>query len=285
MAPAEADAVIDAALELGVELFETAYIYNDGGMVERVASRVRSCPQAVISIRIGIERASDDQLRKNFEPQYLREIVHRCLERTKRSHLDVVLLHNPSAWTISAGQATGLMQELKNEGMISAWGVSVSTTDSALAALEEGAGVLSVPYNVMHSRSIGDIAAQLASRSVSLLAYSVLSYGLLSGNWGPYRSFDHDDHRSDRWDRVTLKRRLEQLSVIRGVFAKETQCVRTAAVRFVLSNSLVSTAILGPRSTAQLRQLVADAVGGPPYLPDALLAQLSNRLATVGIMS
>ncbi len=59
--------------------------------------------------------------------------------------------------------------------------------------------------------------------------------------------------------------------------------LRAAAVRFVLANQLVTSAVLGPRSVAQLDQLVREAGLGPPYLRDTALAELSARLRAAGV--
>ncbi|HNS97462.1 MAG TPA: aldo/keto reductase, partial [Polyangiaceae bacterium] len=58
---------------------------------------------------------------------------------------------------------------------------------------------------------------------------------------------------------------------------------RAAALRYVLSNTLVTSAILGPRTTAQLDQLVREAGKGPPYLSDKALTDLPSKLLAAGI--
>jgi hypothetical protein len=60
--------------------------------------------------------------------------------------------------------------------------------------------------------------------------------------------------------------------------------LRAAALRFVLSNELVSCAVLGPRSVPQLESLAREAGNGPPYLRDVVLAELGRRLKNVGIV-
>jgi aryl-alcohol dehydrogenase-like predicted oxidoreductase len=52
----------------------------------------------------------------------------------------------------------------------------------------------------------------------------------------------------------------------------------------VMSNQLVTSAVLGPRSVPQLEQLVREAGFGPPYLRDTALAELAARLKGVGIL-
>ena len=51
----------------------------------------------------------------------------------------------------------------------------------------------------------------------------------------------------------------------------------------MLSNQLVASAVLGPRSGTQLHQLVREAGAAPPYLRDTALAELSERLKEAGV--
>jgi aryl-alcohol dehydrogenase-like predicted oxidoreductase len=59
--------------------------------------------------------------------------------------------------------------------------------------------------------------------------------------------------------------------------------MRAAAVRYVLANQLVSTAVIGPKSVAQLDQIVRETESAPPYLPDDAMARLPLALAQAGV--
>lgn len=282
---AEADAVIDRAAELGVTLFDTADIYGRGSMEKRLGTRLRSrVGKTFIATRIGTERA-DAGARKRFEVEYLREAFARSRERIGRDRVDVVLLHNPSVVTLEAGDATGLLKELKEHGDIGAWGVSAGSKESSLAALEAGAEVLSLTYNLFHSRDLHAVAAEIAMRGVTVLAHSVLAYGLLTCHWAPDRTFDEGDHRKDRWKAGELRKRVAQLEVARSMVGGDVLTPRAGALRFALANTLVSSVVLGPRSTAQLEQLIREAGNGPPYLPDKLLSELPARLVEAGVVT
>lgn len=281
---AEADAVIDRAAELGINLFDTCDAYAHGDMESRLGKRLAGVEsQTYVVTRVGTDRSDPSAPKKNFEPDYLRKAVERSAERLRRDRVDVVLLHNPAASTVERGEATGVLVELQEAGKIGAWGVSAGSREVAVAAVESGAGVLSVPYNIFYSHALNVVAAEVAMRGISVLAHSVLGYGLLTSHWGPDRTFDEGDHRRDRWTPSTLRKRIEQLQVIRDLVGGEIVTPRAAALRFVLSNSLVTTAVLGPRTTAQLDQLIREAGSGPPYLPDKMLADLPSKLIAVGI--
>lgn len=280
---AEADAVIDRAAELGVNLFETCDAYAKGDMEKRLGQRLRdSTNRTYIATRIGTD-VTEEGSRKSFEPTYLREAFEKSRDRIGRDKIDILLLHNPTAPTIERGEATGVLRELKEAGQIGAWGVSVGSREAALAAVEAGAEVISLAYNLFHSRDLNVVAAEIAMRSVAVLAHSVLAYGLLVSHWGPGRSFDEGDHRRDRWSKSLLRKRVLQLEAVRGMVGGEVLTPRAAALRFVLSNSLVTSAVLGPRSTSQLEQLLREAGSGPPYLPDDVMKDLPTKLISLGI--
>jgi hypothetical protein len=61
--------------------------------------------------------------------------------------------------------------------------------------------------------------------------------------------------------------------------------LRATALRFVLANERVSSAVLGPRGSLQLDQLLRDAGKEPPYLSPESLSALDLRLANVGVVA
>ena len=103
--------------------------------------------------------------------------------------------------------------------------------------------------------------------------------------WTKEREFGPGDHRAARWTKPELARRIEQLDALRVLVHGDVLTLRAAATRFVLSNHLVSSAVLGPRTVEQLEQLVRETGAGPRYLPDDDLAALPRALAKVGILA
>ena len=120
---------------------------------------------------------------------------------------------------------------------------------------------------------------------VGVLARSVLAHGLLAGMWPRAREFKEPDHRVDRWTKLELEKRIDQLEAVRYLVRGDIHTLRGAAVRFVLANHLVSSAVLGPKSVEQLEQLVRETGSGPTYLPDDALSALPRALSRVGILT
>jgi len=278
---AEVDRVIERAITFGIDLFDTADIYGKGAMETKLGKKVPQ-DKGLIVTKIGTDLTATPP-QKRFEIGFLRESFEKCRERIGRDKLDVVLLHNPTMLAMGKGDACDFLQELKRRGALRAWGVSAGSTEVGRRAIERGADVIEIAYNVFAAADLHLMADEIAQSGVAVLARSVLSHGLLTGHWSAEREFYPGDHRRDRWTPSELGLRISQLDALRPMVTGPILSLRAAALRFVLSNQLIASAILGPRSVAQLDQLVREA-GDPPYLRDTALAELSARLKGVGVL-
>lgn len=303
MVEAEADRAIDRALAIGITLFETADVYGKGAMERKLGERLPKEGTRVVT-KLGTDLDAKPP-RKRFTAGYLQDAFDRSQERLKRGKIDIALLHNPTAAAMSDGDGVRVLKELKETGRVAAWGVSAGSVEVARSAIMAGADVIELAYNIYVARDLHELAADLAESGAGVLARSVLAHGLLTGHWSPEREFYEGDHRADRWTRDELKRRITQLDALRPLVNASSDAaarahgattapspsqvpqvltLRSAALRFVLSNQLVSSAVLGPRSVAQLDQLVREAGEGPPYLRDTALAELSMRLKAMNLL-
>jgi aryl-alcohol dehydrogenase-like predicted oxidoreductase len=163
--------------------------------------------------------------------------------------------------------------------------VAAGDVDVARAAIDKGAEVVELAYNLFHSVDLHRLAGEIMVAEVGVLARSPLAYGLLAGLWAKDRVFPAGDHRRDRWTAPELARRLEQLDAVRYLVKGDVRTLRAAALRFVLANHLVGAAVLGPRSVEQLEQLIRETGSGPTYLPDGDLSVLPRALSRVGVAS
>jgi aryl-alcohol dehydrogenase-like predicted oxidoreductase len=136
-------------------------------------------------------------------------------------------------------------------------------------------------YNVFSGMDLESL--DFVGSRVPVLAHSVLSYGLLCGQWPDNKVFSPGDHRAERWTTEQLRSRLRQLSVVSSMLGGEVASMRAAALRFVLDNANVSSAVLGPRSRVQLDQLVREAGPGPEYLPAGIADRVRVQLAHMGV--
>ncbi len=277
----EVDRVIDRAVELGITWFDTADVYGDGKMEKKLAERLDPKLHRVIT-KIGTSLGATPP-QKKFDAKFLREAFDKSRERLGRETLDCVLLHNPSLSALEQTETIAFMRELVKNEELRYWGVSCGSAEVAEKAIDRCADAIMLPYNVFHQSDLHKIADRVASTETAVLARSVLGHGLLAGHWSKTKVFFDNDHRAKRWTKPQLIHRIHQLTALRSMVGDEIITLRAAALRFVLSNGLVTSAVVGVRSVTQLNQLVHEAGEGPPYIDDERLAALPARLEAVGV--
>ncbi len=279
----EAEAIVARALALGIDSFETSDAYEKGGTEERLGRLLEDVRgSTTVATRIGVDRSVEPP-RKCFRPAYLEAAIQRSCERLRRPRLDVLLLHNPKADTLKDPELVSFLKETREKGLVRAWGVAAGDSEVARNALENGCDVLELAHNVLADGDLAAVSSDVEARSVGVYARSVLAYGLLAGFLRPDRVFAEGDHRRERWKGADLAHRMTHAECARVLVGGAVHTARAAAVRFALANELVSTVVLGPRSAAQLEQLVREAGRGGPYLEPERLAKLPRRLAEAGV--
>lgn len=278
----EAELVLRRAIDMGISLIDTSDAYGAGRMERLCGTIANDHPDVIVVTKGGIDRTTHPP-RKVFSAVHLERAVERSCKRLGKEAIQLYLLHNPTIETLYMGEAVQAMESLKKAGKILHWGVAAGDEDVARTAIDKGAEVIELAYNLVHPIALHRIAGDVMVSGCGILARSILAHGLLNGAWSKDRTFDDGDHRTDRWTRMELEHRIDQLDAIRFLVKGEVHTLRAAAVRFALSNHLVSSAILGPRTTEQLEQLVRETGGGPRYLHDDDLRQLPRALDKVGI--
>lgn len=275
--PGQAKAVIERARAMGITLFETSQSYGLGMMESEIGEAVAADSQVTIVTKWGTDR-SESVAKKRFDPDYLKKSLETSRERLGKEARIIALLHNPTEQTMKEGRAVETLKEMTTRGDVLSWGVSVGNNEVTRLAIEAEAPVLSFAYNVLTVQPLRGVASFLKEKEIGVLAHSVLFYGLLAGQWSAAKTFRQSDHRSERWPEGTLGTRIRQLDAMRPMISGEVLSLRSAALRFVLSNSQVHSAVLGPRTTGHLDQMVRDLKGEGPYLSEGKLSALESRL-------
>jgi aryl-alcohol dehydrogenase-like predicted oxidoreductase len=280
---ADQEQVITRALALGVDAFETADVYGKGEMERRLGKLLAEREGAVVITKIGTDRAESPPI-KRFDADYLRDAARQSRERLGRK-IDVLLLHNPSTIALDKPHVADTMNALCAEGVARVWGVSMGDTAVGLRAIERGAQVLELAFNAFHRQHLSGVLSAAQEKQVGLIGRSVLSHGLLCGQWPSTKQFPPGDHRRDRWTVDDFRKRVSQLSALRPAVRGEVTSLRSAALRFALSEPALSAVVIGPRSAVQLDQLLREAGKEPPYLEEDSRQALVYRLVNVGILS
>lgn len=280
---ATARATLAAAADAGCTFFETSDCYALGETQQLLGElkKERGASKVFVSSRVGIDRETGGMPRRDFSAKYLTLACERSLKRLGVERLDAAVLHNPTVDTLRRGEAWMCLRAMQQQGKVGMAGVSVSTVEAGRAAVEVGAELIVLPYNLLFPTLLHQLSGEVVS-GTAVVVRSPYAYGLLADGWDATRRFDDDDHRTYRWTTQDLVRRVKQREVLRALVHDEVRTLREAALRYVLANHLVSVVVPGARTPEQARQN-AEAVAGPPYLPDGDLAQIGAILRDAGI--
>lgn len=182
----QARALITAALDLGITLFDTAPAY--GRSEERLGHLLAGVRDRVVLATKAGEEFDDRGSRFDFSAPAIRLSVERSLQRLRTDHADIVLLHSDGVVELDAARddAMAELRRLKTEGKIRAVGISTKTLAGALWAVGEArSGNAAAPCDVVmltinpHEYTDAPAAALAAARGIGVLVKKALASGHL----------------------------------------------------------------------------------------------------------
>jgi aryl-alcohol dehydrogenase-like predicted oxidoreductase len=180
--PADRDgalAVLRRAIELGVNLIDTADSYGPAASEELIAEALRPYPdELVIATKGGFTRPGPGKWVPNGRPEYLREACERSLRRLQVDQIDLYQLHVPDSG-VPFEESVGALKDLRDEGKIRQVGVSNVSLDQLATALgidRDSAEVLAacqaddlafIPWFPLNAGALaerGGVASEIAER-------------------------------------------------------------------------------------------------------------------------
>jgi aryl-alcohol dehydrogenase-like predicted oxidoreductase len=279
----DAAAVLDAALDAGVTLLDTADVYGDGRSEERIrAALAPRSERPFVATKVG--RRADPFEAAQYTPENLRAWIDRSRRNLGVQTLDLVQLHCPPPATYEDDRVYDTLDALVDEGAIAAYGVSVETVAEGLRALQRpNVQSLQVILNVFRRKPLEELLPAARRADVGILARVPLASGLLTGKYDETTTFAPDDHRNfnrngeafdvgETFSGVPFE---VGLAAAREVAEVAGDAPTAAfALRWVIDQPGVTAVIPGARTVEQVRGNVAAA--SLPPLTDTQLTDLER---------
>ncbi|KHE71631.1 aldo/keto reductase [Halobacillus sp. BBL2006] len=251
----EAIHLVSTAMDAGSNFFDTAPNYGAGKSEELLGKAFKGKrDQVVISSKCG--HASNGE--QTFEPDKMISSVEDSLRRLQTDYLDSLLLHNPpfSAMNGDSPQFE-VLEKLKQEGKIRAYGASVDTGKEMYELLNQTESqVIEVMFNIFHQEPAEAIQAA-ENQGVGVITKVPLDSGWLTGKYDAMSRFS--GIRS-RWSVDEIERRGKLVEQVRHIVGNDISMVQ-AALKFILSYPEVSTIIPGAKDIQQFNQNIAASEG------------------------
>ena len=247
----ETTKAIRAAFDAGITTMDTAAVYGDGHSERIVGSALADVrDQAVYATKVFSNLLKYDQVV---------EACHSSLRNLKTEYLDLYQIHWPSgSWgseIVPIEETMRAMNDLKQQGKIRAIGVS----NFSRAQLEEAVGYgridsLQPPYSLFWRQVEEDAMPFCIDNNITILAYSPLAQGLLTGKFGPDHKFAKGDHRSkNRLFKPQHYQRVQQaLAKLRKIAERHGVSLAQLALAWVIAQP-GACAIAGARKADQVQ--------------------------------
>ena len=262
----EKDAIdaIRKAVDLGVNFFDTADVYGGGRSEEILGKALKDdWDKVYVASKVG-NVVRTGMSTKDWSRDHIVKSCEASLKRLKKDVIDVYQLHNPVIHDISKGDWVATMEQLRRDGKIRFYGVSVFTPEEALAVLDRGAGeVMQVAYNPLRQEMEERVFPLAQEKKFGIIARVPLYYGILAGKFTKDTRFEQNDHRSHTLPPETMAQlapRAERLKPIATRWSKLPGAADGATplapwtLKFILSHPAVSTVIPGARNAKQAAQ-------------------------------
>jgi len=267
---AESLQAMERAIALGCNFFDTAWAYGSGHS-ERLLRQVlknRRGGRVYVATKVPPKNGrwparADYALEDVFPPDHIREMTEKSLENLGLDSVDLQQLHVWSdAWALDERWQRAV-DDLKREGLVKAFGISINRWEpaNAIKALRTGlVDCVQVVYNIFDQNPEDELFPACRELNVGVIARVPFDEGSLTGALTADASFPQDDWRSLYFKSENLKDTLERV----GRLKPEVPAGMTLpglALRFILENPAVTTTIPGMRRVRHVESNLAASDG------------------------
>lgn len=249
---AETIKAIRAAFEAGITTVDTAEVYGNGHSEQIVA-------QALSDVREQVTYATK-VFANHLKYDQVIEACEGSLKNLKTDYIDLYQIHWPSgsykSEVVPIEETMSALNKLKEQGKIRAIGVS----NFSRAQIEEASQYgridsLQPPYSLFWRQVEKDIRPYCVENNISILAYSSLAQGLLTGKFGPDHKFEEGDHRAKNklFKGENYERVQQALNKLRPIAERHQSSLAQLSLAWLIAQPQTN-AIAGARNAEQASQ-------------------------------
>ncbi len=256
--------VVRAALDAGINLFDTADIYGKGLSEEYLGRALGSeRDRVIVATKFGM--AMDEQ-RRGARPEYIRLAVEDSLRRLGTDRIDLYQLHQPDP-DVPIAETLGALNELVLAGKVREIGCSNFSAkeirDAKFVASDRGtARFVSVQnqYSLLHREPEAEVLAECARVGAAFLPFFPLASGLLTGKYHRGEAAPEGSRLSGgpRSGQLTDES-LERVEALRDFAQSRGHTLLELAFSWLLARPVVTSVIAGATKPEQVASNVAAA--------------------------
>ena len=254
---------VHKAIDSGVTFFDTAPIYGLGHSEEVLGKALSAARKnVIIATKVGLVWKKNEPFEKftDSSPANIEKEVDMSLKRLGSDYIDVYQIHWPDPNT-PIEDTLFAMKKLKQSGKIRCIGCCNFSLELLREAVRYGEiRTVQIPYNLIDRKFESDLLPFCKENNIAVLAYSPIARGFLSGKYDKDTIFGLDDHRSRSEDEYfqgeAQAKNLRVLGKLEFIAKKLNKTPAQIALRWVLENPCITTAIFGAKNTVQVKENV-----------------------------
>lgn len=250
-----------AALDAGINFFDTAYGYGRNGESERLIAQALSNDRdrIVLATKGGMHWDEQGQRVLCARPETLRRECERSLQRLNTTHVDLLYLHAPDP-DVPVAESAGALKALLDEGKTRAVGASnLDTEQLDQFAAECPLAAVQPPYNMLQREIEQDILPWCRRHDVAAVVYWPLMKGLLAGKLRRDHRFAAGDSRAkypmfqgEQW-----QRNQDFVDRLREIAAAHQRTVAQLVVAWTIRREGITAALCGAKRAHQIEETAA----------------------------
>ena len=244
------------AVDLGINLIDTALVYGNGHSEKLVGQLLRErSEQLVVATKIppkNLKWPARGTLDEVFPSSYMVSCVEKSLSNLGVDQIDLLQLHVWNPEWLHQDEWRETVSDLQQRGKVRFFGVSVNDHDpeSAVALVRSGkVDTVQVIFNIFDQSPEDRLFPACLEMDVGVLARVPFDEGSLTGGVTPETTFPQKDWRNLYFTGDRKQQVFERVSRLTDLLGKEAQKLPELALKYCLHTPAVSTVIPGMRST------------------------------------
>ncbi|HLV79014.1 MAG TPA: aldo/keto reductase, partial [Chthonomonadaceae bacterium] len=281
------------ALDLGITFYDTADVYGDGKGETLLAEALSDRRDEIaIATKFGYDfytypglQPGQRERPQDWSPEFVRRACEASLQRLRTDHIDLYQLHNPRLDALQRDDLFALLETLKSEGKIRAYGAALGPAlkpdrqiEEGLACIRQRHAPVQIIYNLLE-QALGEALFPAARQEgVPVLVRVPHASGILEGTYTEETQFAPTDHRSHRVATDAMRKQwlldgLKKVEKLDFVTERAGRTLGQMAIQFILSEPCVASVLPNIYDARQLEEFAA-----APETP-ALTSAERERLA------
>lgn len=252
--------VVDAALDVGINFFDTADMYANGKSEELLGQSLgHRRSDVIVATKFGQEMEGQG---RGARPEYIRKAFQASLRRLKTDYVDLYQIHLPDP-DVPIAETLDALDELVKAGQVREIGCSnfsaeqLRQAEAASAERPGSARFVSVQneYSLLHREPEDEVLAECKRQGLAFLPFFPLKSGLLTGKYRKGKPIPEGTRvaKFERYRQLLTDENLDKVEALIHSAESRGHTLLELAFSWLLAHGVVASVIAGATSAQQVR--------------------------------